>query len=279
MAMSPSSPGSGAHGDTPRWNLFAQALEDLLRAHDNTPLSRLDNLRERPGDELDPDDSLSPRELVHREKVRRLVESLNEPGTFPILSRDDLERVTRYFRLDDGERRRLRVAMLATHIQRLLYERYGEKHDQEERVRAASIALRGAEALLPSLDETLRDEAVDADEESVYREAHGALLTEGAMAMTADPSPLDPRRLDQALAGALDAIDRGTLALSLSASAPSSAERLERARAARDAFSDALERLDEQEASVRASEVWRLWHDEARRGYDEADERVIDLGG
>lgn len=79
--------------------------------------------------------------------------------------------------------------------------------------------------------------------------------------------------------GALDAIDRGTLALSLSHSAPGSAERLERARAARDAFSDALERLDEQEAAVRASEVWRLWHGEARRGYDEADERVIDVGG
>lgn len=79
--------------------------------------------------------------------------------------------------------------------------------------------------------------------------------------------------------GALDAVDRATLALSLSYTVPGFAERLERARAARDAFSDALERLDEQEAAVRASEVWRLWHGEARRGYDEADERVMDVGG
>ena len=86
------------------------------------------------------------------------------------------------------------------------------------------------------------------------------------------------RQVYAALSGALDAADRGTLALSLSYAAPGSAERLERARAARDAFSDALERLDDQEAGC-ARARWRLWHDEARRGYDEADERVIDLGG
>lgn len=51
-----------------------------------------------------------------------------------------------------------------------------------------------------------------------------------------------------ALASALDAVDRGTLALSLSYAAPGSAERLERARASRAAFSDALEQLDDQEA-------------------------------
>lgn len=82
-----------------------------------------------------------------------------------------------------------------------------------------------------------------------------------------------------ALASALDAVDRGTLALSLSYAAPGSAERLERARASRAAFSDALEQLDDQEAWGRASEPWRVLHAEARRGYDEADERVIDLGG
>ena len=48
-------------------------------------------------------------------------------------------------------------------------------------------------------------------------------------------------------------MDRGILALSLSYAAPGSAERLGRARAARDAFSDALERLDDQEAWVRAN--------------------------
>jgi len=42
-------------------------------------LSRPDNRRERPGEELDPDDPRSPRELVHREKVRRLIRSLQVP--------------------------------------------------------------------------------------------------------------------------------------------------------------------------------------------------------
>src|SRR5512146_1211688 len=44
-------------------------------------------------------------------------------------------------------------------------------------------------------------------------------------------------------------------------------ERLEQARATRGTRPDALERLDDQEAWVRATEAWRLRHTEARRGY------------
>lgn len=80
-------------------------------------------------------------------------------------------------------------------------------------------------------------------------------------------------------AGAPAALNRGTLALSLSYTAPGSAEHLERAQAARAAFLDALERLDDQEAWVRAGESRRMWHAETRRSYGEADEPVIDLGG
>jgi hypothetical protein len=82
-----------------RWSLFARTLEDLLGTpqHSETPISRLDNLRERPGEKIDPDDPRSPRELVHWEKVQRLVRSLQEPGTFPLLSRNDMERLRRYF--------------------------------------------------------------------------------------------------------------------------------------------------------------------------------------
>ena len=84
--------------------------------------------------------------------------------------------------------------------------------------------------------------------------------------------------ISEALAGALDAIDRGTLALDLGYSASSHAERLERARSARDAFADALEQLDQQDAEVQSSEAWRFWRAEARSGNQDADDRVVDLG-
>ena len=73
----------------------------------------------------------------------------------------------------------------------------------------------------------------------------------------------------------VDALDWGTLALSLSFAAPGSAERLALARAVRGAFSDALERPGGIGARQRTMAAVAA---EARRGYDEADERVIDLG-
>ena len=226
---------------------------------------------------------------MHREKIWRLKDSLRAPGTLPILGRDDLERISRYFRLDADERLRLSAAILATRIQRMVYERMHVTEDVQQQLQAAQFALRAAELLMPTLEEALR--AVGEEEGQAFRQGESLIvvlaepddLLGGLMHMTTsggeDASQLNEQQVDAALAGALDALDRGTLALSLSYAVPGSAERLERARAARDAFSDALERLDDQEAWVRASEPWRLWHAEARRGYDEADERVIDLGG
>lgn len=163
----------------------------------------------------------------------------------------------------------------------------GRAHQARRLTWQDTLALRAAELLLPTLEEALREvgeedgQAFRTDESLLNSTGAPAALVGGWMGMAAsgDASQRNDEHVYAALAGALDAVDRGTLALSLSYAAPGSAERLERARAARDAFSDALERLDEQAASVRASEPWRHWHDEARRGYDEADERVIDLGG
>jgi hypothetical protein len=263
-------------GADPRWNLFARTLEDLLRAHD-TPLSQLDNLRERPGEELDAQDLNRERELVHREKLRRLSISLREPGTFPALNRDDIERIARYFDFNDGERRKLSAAMLATYIQRLVYERISDKRDEEKKRRAAALALGIVESMLPALEAALRelgDEGLDAfrvagAEAAVSAKGGMDTMEMGAMIpqIPGDPGGAQPdeRRVYAALASALDAVDRATVALQLSYTAAESFER--------------LEALDEQETAVRASPVWRVWHDEARRGFDEANERVIDLGG
>ncbi|MGO8949824.1 MAG: hypothetical protein ACLQUY_19650 [Ktedonobacterales bacterium] len=276
-----------AEGTTPRWSLFARTLEDILGTpeHGQTPLSRLDNLRERPGEELDPDDPTSPRELVHRQKVQRLLLSLREPGTLTVLSRDDIERIRRYFHFDDEESLQLQAAILATHTQRVVYERFGDKDNPLKRRKAAVAALHAAELLLPTLMDALRqigDEDSEAFRHAVEEQTElrqGQQERELAISLHTDSPQVEQARISAALAGALDAVDRGTLALDLSYSAPGYVERLERARAARDAFSDALELLDQQDAKVHSSELWQVWHAEARSGYEEANDRVADLGG
>jgi hypothetical protein len=313
-----------------RWSLFARTVEDILGTpqHGETPLSRLDNLRERPGEELHPDDPRSPRELVHREKVGRLIRSLQVPGTFPLLSRDDLERIRRYFHLDYQENLQLQAAVIATQVQRLVYERFGPKGNLEQKLEAAAAALHAAQLLLPILAgaarpmgvATLSATVVDdmavmlpedeestgladvaatapgdeertarADWETFQGTVGSAKLRRGRrdsakyLEMVPEEETMLDRNEEQpsisaALASALDAIDRGTLALSLSCSASDSAERLERARSARDTFADALEQLDRQDAEVKSSEAWQFWHAEARSGYQDADNLVADLG-
>ena len=79
--------------------------------------------------------------------------------------------------------------------------------------------------------------------------------------------------ISAALAAALDAVDRGVLALHLSYSAAGYVEQLEQARTARDAFADALNQLDGQDAIVKSTEAWQYWHAEARSGQQDADSR------
>ena len=168
------------------------------------------------------------------------------------------------------------------------YERMHVTEYAAQQLRASRLTRRAAKTLLPTLEQAQR--VVGEEERQAFRHGEsqvGAMaassdLLGGLMHVTTssgDASQHNEEQVDAALVGALDALGRGTLALSLSYAAPRSAERLERARATRAACSDALERLDDQEAWVRDREPWRLWHAEARRGYGEADEQVIDLGG
>src|SRR5205085_11306335 len=88
-----------------RWNLFARELEDILVAR-NLGLGLLDN-----------------RASIHREKVRRLLRSLVQPKSFPVLNADELKQVISAFGLTGEEELRLRAAMLATAIERMLMDR------------------------------------------------------------------------------------------------------------------------------------------------------------
>ena len=64
-----------------RWNIFARELEDILASRG----LRLGHLDDRAG--------------IHREKVRRLRQSLLRPKSFPVLNPSEMEAVAETFQL------------------------------------------------------------------------------------------------------------------------------------------------------------------------------------
>ena len=60
-----------------RWNLFARELEDILA----TRHLGIGHLDDRAG--------------IHREKIRRLIQSLGRPKSFPMLNAEEMEQIVK----------------------------------------------------------------------------------------------------------------------------------------------------------------------------------------
>ena len=88
----------------------------------------------------------------------------------------------------------------------------------------------------------------------------------------------DDSEIDRKLGRALASIDHATLALHLGRNADSQMERIERARQAQASFESALQHLEKADPSLKASEAWRIWYDEAHNGLAAAQERLAQLG-
>jgi hypothetical protein len=108
-------------------NLFAHELEEILAAHGQN-LSQMD-----------------PRLGIPREKARRLLQSLRTPKSFPVLGPEELECLELELPLSGVEWTRLRAALLATAIERMLMDRLGQDK-----------ALQAAEQVVFLIDEALR---------------------------------------------------------------------------------------------------------------------------
>ena len=87
-----------------RWNIFAATLQDIL-SHHNLHLWSLKSFG------------------IHPQQITRLQKSLKTPQHFPLLSPVDMERLTLELPLSSDEIIRLRAAMLATAIERMLFDR------------------------------------------------------------------------------------------------------------------------------------------------------------
>lgn len=223
-----------------RWNLFARELEDILAEH-NVRLSQLDDEKDQFG---------AP--LVHREKVRRLQRSLRVPA-FTTLNPQELQRIIDTLQLTDEERTRLTAALLATSVQVMLTDRIDP-----------STALRAAEETFLVFLKILR----------TPRAVSLALAqTRGGVAMTDESTEVDIR-----CEKALDALDRATLALHFSQSSMQFADKIERAKQARDGFETALRLLERADVPTRETEAWQVWYAEARQGSTSAAQVLAQFG-
>jgi len=112
-----------------RWNLFARELEDILATR-NLGLGHLDD-----------------RAGIHREKVRRLIQSLRVPKSFPVLNTEEIHYIIEEFAFSENDVLRLRAAVLATSIEKTLMDRINQDD-----------ALLAAEQLFPVIFKALQEQ-------------------------------------------------------------------------------------------------------------------------
>jgi hypothetical protein len=217
------------------WNLFARELEAILEAH-QLSIGQLD-------------DRLS----IHREKVRRLKQSLLTPKNFPVLNTEEMEMLSEKLQLSDDEIMRLRAAVLATAIERVLMDRI-----------SPSDALAVAEHMLPLISRAMQEQI-----NSIT--GMGAIRREDTISSDYDES-------DLALESAIEAIDKGTIALHLSYNVSSHIERIERAQEACHHFEVAQAELDEVDDDMRMLAAWKYCSEEAQSRLIEVNERLEELG-
>lgn len=223
------------HKSTKRWNLFARELESILVAH-NIQLEHLDEHAH-----------------ISREIVRSLSQSLRIPGSFPVLDTDEMNSVIQEINLSNEEVGRLRAAILAIAIEKMLMERVSQDG-----------ALQTAEQAFIVILQSIKESTSKSGGPDSFRIGDG------------DAGEDD--ELDMLLGAAMEAIDSANLALHLSRNVRSHKERIEKARQALTNFEEALADLEEVDEYIRALHPWQHWHSKAQQGLAIATVRLEDLG-
>jgi hypothetical protein len=206
-----------------RWNIFARELENILAAH-GLRLSQLDD-----------------RGIVlHREKVRRLQQSLRSPGHLTTLNPEEMGRLTEIVQLTDLEQTRLRAALLATAVEMTLLDRV----DPQTALMASDDVFNILFAAMKAQPDMVMTTGVKG----------GAMIDESNTGA------------DTGYIQALDLIDRATLAVHVSRNAVSLQAQVAHARDAFDVFTRSLQLLLQCQVPHHESEDWRYWYGEADDG-------------
>lgn len=221
------------------WNLFAVELSAVLKQHAATlrALERYAN-------------ATSTNTIVNRAVVNRLVASLKQERTFPILNVHDLDLVCDLFDFSLAERRHLIAAIFATSIQQKLTERT----DNTRRAREAAYAILGI--LERALEEAETNKGFWAGMRNDFK-GEGNAATAG-----------------HAFFLALEAIDRGNMAIHvLDYAKRHSAERSQIAHEAQVEFQNALALLTQVAGMDQQGHYdWSYWQTEAQEGLLRASE-------
>lgn len=205
------------------WNIFVRELEAILLKR-GLRISHLDD-----------------RGIVlHREKVRRLQQSLKSPRHLTTLNPDEIERLTREMRLTELEQKQLRAALLATAVEMILMDRI----DPQTAFMASDDVFHILFAAMKAQPDMVMTTGVKAGAMSDDLDAHG----------------------DELFIQALDLVDRAILAIHVSQHAASLQARVVHAREAFDAFTQSLTLLQQCQSPPAESEDWRYWYNEAISG-------------
>lgn len=217
------------------WNLFARELEAILTAHRQS-LSALD-----------------PALGIAESKARRLQQSLSTPNSWPVLDPEEMEKLEQELPLSREEWMRLRAALLAVWIERMLSYRI----DQQR-------ALQAAEHLLPLVNEALQEQSRS---DGKLRAIRGP-----------DSEAREDTGADQIWERIWEMLDMAMLALQLSYSVPDR-ERMKKLREARADFQAALDQLNTLDGGTKSLPIWADASKEAQRGLGLTIEILEDLVG
>ncbi len=219
-----------------RWNIFARELEDILIVR-GLKLGHLDD-----------------RGIVlHREKVRRLQQSLKSPHHLTTLNPDEMERLMVIMQLTELEKKQLRAALLATAVEMTLMDRV----DPQTALMASNDVFAILFAAMKAEPDMVMTTGIKA----------GAISTE------------DETGGDTPFLQALDLIDRATLLWHVSQNATTRMAQVVRAGEAFNAFSQSLERLHQSQSPPKHSENWLCWYAEAVNGQQMAASLMKSLKG
>ncbi|GAC1510758.1 MAG: hypothetical protein NVS2B12_27270 [Ktedonobacteraceae bacterium] len=216
------------------WNIFARELQNVLRKYNLS----LEQLESRVG--IDP------------EKVRRLSQSSHSSKSLPILSPDEMDRLTRALNLSEDDITRLDAAILASTIQQTLAERISKNDTQHAINQLFPLILRA------------------------FNEEAESTLDFGNTRGGPDPILDDDSELDNIFVSTLTAIDNANRILLLSTNM-SSVKRKAQLQLAITFFTEALKELDKMPSNHRKTTRWQYWRQDAQQGLVSAQELLAKL--
>jgi hypothetical protein len=211
------------------WNIFAHELRSVLNRR-GLDLPQLEN-----------------HARIHREKVRRLIQSLHSKDIFPVLNVEEMQQVISMLSLDRQEISRLHAAILASSVQQMLC-----LHIQPE------DAQHTAEQVFPIILQSLQPHTNIQYQQNKRGGDFEALEDFDAIG---DSEALEDNELDIAL----EAIDTGTQKLHASMTVKSHNQRVKQALEARAIFTEATKYLERMGITFQLQDSWQYWYSEARK--------------